>query len=127
LVFLVVSYLLPLPSISSMHFSYLIRAICSTTRIHLDVITLIILPEEWKSGKSLLCSYIQPPITPLSSVQIFPLSTLFSITLSLWSSVNVGDKISHPCRTTDKIIVLYIVISTFLDSGWEDKKLWTEW
>jgi hypothetical protein len=37
------------------------------------------------------------------------LSTLFSNTLSLWSPLNVRDQISHPYRTTGKIIVLYIL------------------
>jgi hypothetical protein len=38
------------------------------------------------------------------------LSTLFSKTLSLHSSLNMSDKVSHPYKTTGKIIVLYIVI-----------------
>jgi hypothetical protein len=28
----------------------------------------------------------------------------------------VRDQVSHPCRTTGRIIVLYILIFTFLDS-----------
>jgi hypothetical protein len=39
------------------------------------------------------------------------LSTLFSNTLTVCSSLNVRDQISHPYRTTRKIIVLYILIS----------------
>jgi hypothetical protein len=39
------------------------------------------------------------------------LSTLFSNTLSVCSSFNVRDQVSHPYRTTGKIIVLYILIS----------------
>jgi hypothetical protein len=42
--------------------------------------------------------------------------TLFSNTLSLCSSLNVRDQVSHPYRTTGKIIVLYIQIFTFLHS-----------
>jgi hypothetical protein len=43
------------------------------------------------------------------------LSTLFSNILSRCSSFNVRDQVSHPYRTADKIIVLYILIFTFLE------------
>jgi hypothetical protein len=48
-------------------------------------------------------------------------------TLSLCSSLNVRHQVSHPRRTTGKIIVLYIQIFMCLDSRREDKKFWTEW
>ena len=38
------------------------------------------------------------------------LNTLFSNTLSLRSCLNVSDQVSHPYKTTRKIIVLYILI-----------------
>jgi hypothetical protein len=37
-------------------------------------------------------------------------SALFSNTVSLRYSLNVGDKISHQYKTTDKIIILYVLI-----------------
>jgi hypothetical protein len=43
------------------------------------------------------------------------LSTLFSNTLSLCSFINVRDQVSHPYRTTGKIIVSYILIFMLLD------------
>jgi hypothetical protein len=60
-----------------------------------------------------------PPITSsLFDLNIY-LSTLFSSTLSLCSSLNVRDYVSHPYRTTGKIMVLYILIFTFFDKRWE--------
>jgi hypothetical protein len=44
-----------------------------------------------------------------SEAQIFS-STPYSQTPSLRSSLNVSDKVSHPYRTTGKIMVLYILI-----------------
>jgi hypothetical protein len=42
------------------------------------------------------------------------LGTLFSNTLNLCSSLNVGDKVSHPYKeATVKIIILYILSFTF--------------
>ena len=43
------------------------------------------------------------------------LRILFSNTFNLLSSLNVRDYVSQPCRTTDNIIVLYILIFKFLD------------
>jgi hypothetical protein len=53
-----------------------------------------------------ICHY---PIFHPSLVQIFFLLN----TLSLCSSLIVRDKVSHPYRTTGKIIVLYILIIMF--------------
>jgi hypothetical protein len=46
--------------------------------------------------------------------------------LSLCSSLTVIDQVSHPYRTTGKIIVLYILTFTFFDSRQEDKRFWIE-
>jgi hypothetical protein len=54
------------------------------------------------------------------------LKTLFSDTLNLCSSLSVRDQVSHPHKTSGRIMVLYILTFTFLDSRRDDKRLWTE-
>ena len=55
------------------------------------------------------------------------LSTLFSNILSLRSCLKVMDQVSHPHKTTGKIMVLQILIFKFLDSKLENKRFCTEW
>jgi hypothetical protein len=63
-----------------------------------------------KSRSSSLCNFHHSPITLSLFGPDILLSTLFSNTLSLCFSLNVRDQVSHPYRTTGKIIVLYILI-----------------
>jgi hypothetical protein len=66
--------------------------------------------------KLLIMQFFQPPVTSsLFGLNIL-LNTLFSNTLSLCSSLNVRDQVSHICKTTDKIIILQILIFLSLDS-----------
>jgi hypothetical protein len=69
-----------------------------------------------------LCSFPQSPIISSHFGPNILLSTLFSNTLSLCSSLNVKDQASHPCKTTGKIIILCILIFTFLDNRREDSE-----
>jgi hypothetical protein len=58
-----------------------------------------------------------------SLVQIFFLRTLFSNTFSPRFSLNVTDQVSHPYKTTDRIVVLYILTFTFLDISYKEETI----
>jgi hypothetical protein len=74
---------------------------------------LLYLEKNYKSSSSSLCRFLHTPVTSsLYSQNIF-FGTLFSNTLSLFSSLNIKDQVSHPYRTTDKIVVLCILIFNY--------------
>jgi len=81
-----------------------------------ELITRTIFGEQYRSLSSSLCSSLHSPVTPAHQGTNIPLSTLFSSTLNLRSSPNVSDQVSHPYKTRDKIIVVYILIFIFLDT-----------
>ena len=59
---------------------------------------------------SSLCNLLHSPVTSSLLGPNILLNTIFSNTLSFLSSRNVSDQVSHPYKTTGKIIILYILI-----------------
>jgi len=67
-------------------------------------------PDEIIPHPYTLYNFLHPLVTSsLLSLNIL-LRTLFSNTLTRGSSIRVRDQVSHPNKTTGKIIVLYISI-----------------
>jgi hypothetical protein len=87
-------------------FSRSIRATFPAHFTLFDLIIQIIVGEEYKLLSPSICSFLQAPITS--------------------SLLNVRDQVTHPHRTTCKIIVVCILIFMFLDSRQEDKMFWAE-
>jgi hypothetical protein len=85
------------------------------------------LGREVRSLSSFLCNFFHSHITSSLLGPKPLLNTLFSNTCSLRFSLNVSDQVSHPYRTTDKIVVLCILVFKVLDSKLEDKRFCTEW
>jgi hypothetical protein len=94
---------------------YPVRATCSAHLILLDLTTRVIFGEQCRSSNSSLCSLLNSHVT-LSLVRpnIF-LDTLlvYSNTLSLRSSLNVRDQVSHPQKNkqmAETCCVKYLII-----------------
>ena len=73
-----------------------IRATCPAHLSSFDLRFLIILCEEYNACSSALCNFLYSPVVSyLLAPNIF-LSTLFSNTFNLYSSLNVRDQVSQP-------------------------------
>jgi hypothetical protein len=69
--------------------------------------------EEYRLWSSSLSNFLHPLFTLFLLGPNIILCILFSNTLNLCSSLDVRDQVSHPNKTTDKSIFLYILIFTF--------------
>ena len=87
-----------------------------TDNLFLHLITPAILGEQYRSLSSSLCNIFHFPVTSSFLVQNILLNTLFSNILSLSSSFNVSDQVSHTCKKTSKIVVLFVLNFLFCDS-----------
>jgi hypothetical protein len=91
-----------------------------------DSITPIKFGKDYRSLSSSLCSFLHSPVTSFLLDPNILLNSLLSETLNLRSSFDVSDQLSHPYKTTGKIIVLCIFMFIFLDSKLEGRTFCTE-
>ena len=103
--------------------SSLLCPICSTFPANLTFryfFTVIIFGEQYRSRSSLLCSFLRFLATSSHLGPNILLSTLFSNTLSLCSSLSLTDQMSDPHKTAGPSTVLYIFVFFKL----EDRRCW---
>ena len=88
-----------------------LRATCHT-HLLLELINRIS-GEEYRSIDSPFRNILHSPVTLSPLGPNILLSTLFPNNLSPRSSLSTSDQVSHPYKTTGKIIVLYVIIFIF--------------
>ena len=93
-----------------MHFwnaPYVLRVPAHLSRLNLRL--LIMFGEEYNAYSSALNNFLHSPVIASFLAPNIFLSTLFSNTHNLCSSLKVRDQVSQPYNTTGSIIVLYVL------------------
>jgi len=96
-------------------------ATCPAHLILFSFISQVIFDEEYRSLRSSFCGFFHFPVTLSLLGPNSLLSSLFFNTLSLHFSLSVSYQVSHPCKMTGKIVVLYFLSLYFLITSWETK------
>jgi hypothetical protein len=79
--------------------------------------------DTWRRVKVTRMKLLIVQLSP-TSCNFIPLWTKYSFQHPQSTFfLNVRDQVSHPYKTTGKIIVPYILIFTFFESSWKEKKV----
>ena len=103
-----------------------IRTTSPAHLILLDFIARKIFGEENRALSSSLCSFLHSLVTSSLLDPNILLYTQVSNTISLRSSLNVSDQVSHPYKTTGKTIVLEPTNSKKERPSWQVNSRWTD-
>jgi hypothetical protein len=96
-------------------YAFLTSPMRATWPAHLILLNLITLMERTSYEAPHYAIFSSLPSLPPSKVRIFSLTTCSQTPSILCFSLSVRDQVSHPYKTTGKIMGLYILIFKFLE------------